>query len=175
MNTWIISDTHFYHFNVIKYESRPFNTIKEMNKYMVKQWNSVVNKNDLVYHLGDVSLGKKEESRHILSQLNGIKILILGNHDHFSITAYKQMGFWKVYDKSILLDKFIILSHEPLYFRNLGPFINIHGHVHSKTIDHSDYFNVSVETNDYKPYLLQDILDQLSTDKRLQVTIKNNI
>ena len=171
-NTFIISDTHFWHQNIIDYEDRPFDTVEEMNKYMVKQWNSVVGKDDLIYHLGDVSLGKKEETRHILSQLNGIKILILGNHDHFSITAYREMGFWKVYDQTIIIDDFVILSHKPLYLRKIGPFVNICGHTHGKSLDHKDYFNVSVETNDYKPYNLTHIYQQVAENRHLDFSME---
>ena len=61
---YFIADTHFNHENIIKYCNRPFQNSKEMNEYIVNKWNSVVTKNDIVYHLGDVGFGSTEELKH---------------------------------------------------------------------------------------------------------------
>ena len=44
---WFISDHHFNHDKIIEYCNRPFANVEEMNNYMIKQWNSVVGKNDM--------------------------------------------------------------------------------------------------------------------------------
>ena len=51
---YFIADTHFNHANIIKYCNRPFKNTDEMNKYIIRKWNSVVKERDTVYHLGDV-------------------------------------------------------------------------------------------------------------------------
>ena len=80
-NIWITSDTHFNHYNIIEYCNRPFSNVDEMNKELIKRWNSVVKKNDKVWHLGDFFLGKKDDAADIISHLNGNIYLIKGNHD----------------------------------------------------------------------------------------------
>ena len=51
-----------------------------MNEGLVKLWNEQVKPNDIVYILGDFSLNPKAV-RDFAPRLNGIKHLILGNHD----------------------------------------------------------------------------------------------
>ena len=79
--TYLVSDTHFNHSNIIKYCSRPFSNIEEMNKVIIDNWNNIVDKEDTVYHLGDFGFGTKEELKEIFDKLNGKKYLIMGNHD----------------------------------------------------------------------------------------------
>ena len=49
------SDLHFGHANIIKYDSRPFNSISHMDEELIKRWNESVSPNDTVYILGDIS------------------------------------------------------------------------------------------------------------------------
>ena len=50
---WIISDTHFQHENILKFEpTRPGSTIQEHDEALIDNWNSVVKPGDKVYHLG---------------------------------------------------------------------------------------------------------------------------
>lgn len=151
MNTYFISDHHFGHRNIIEYEQREFKNIVDMDAEMIKKWNMVVNKDDIVYHLGDFSFYNKEKTSQIVGSLNGRINLIMGNHDRHSVKWYYDCGFNKVYDKPIIYNDFIILSHEPLYTNNILPFVNVHGHLHSKKIEGGYNINMSVELWDYIP------------------------
>lgn len=71
------SDTHFCHSRVIAYSDRPFADVAQMNEALVRNWNAVVPKDGIVFHLGDFCFGTKK----VLDQLNGQIHLILGNHD----------------------------------------------------------------------------------------------
>lgn len=48
-----ISDLHLGHANVLKFDQRPFLTLDEMHETIINNWNSVVDKTDDVYILGD--------------------------------------------------------------------------------------------------------------------------
>ncbi len=91
---YFIADTHFNHANIIKYCNRPFNDTYEMNEYIVKKWNSVVEDDDIVYHLGDVGFGSLREVKSLVERLNGTKILLRGNNDFkIGTSTWKEIGF----------------------------------------------------------------------------------
>ena len=106
---WFIADFHFGHNNVIKYCDRPFKTTTEMNTAMIKNFNKVVGKNDVVYILGDISWLNTQSTKQIIKSLNGFKFLIKGNHDRKGNQYYRNMGFVEVYDHPIILDDKIAL------------------------------------------------------------------
>ena len=62
---YYISDLHLLHENVLRFDNRPFESIKEMQETIVNNWNRKVTNGDTVYILGDVSMrGKKEDLRN---------------------------------------------------------------------------------------------------------------
>lgn len=52
-----------------------------MNMRLMRCWNSLVQDDDEVFHLGDVALGPWDQWENILPRLHGRKILVIGNHD----------------------------------------------------------------------------------------------
>lgn len=99
---YFIADTHFNHPNIIKYCNRPFKNTYEMNEYIIQKWNSVVKKDDTVYHLGDVGFGSLQEVKSLVERLNGTKILLKGNHDFkIGTNTWKEIGFSEVYKKKL--------------------------------------------------------------------------
>lgn len=176
---FFISDLHFGHKNVIKFDNRPFSSVDEMDQELIRKWNkTVLNTNkDLVYILGDISWYNGEKTRLILEQLNGKKILIKGNHDkNKDIEFYKDL-FEEIVDyKEINRNKTkIILSHYPILFYNgnLKNNIMLYGHLHNteqeillqdiiKTIKLKGQkvrmYNVGCMFWDYKPISLEQIL-----------------
>jgi calcineurin-like phosphoesterase family protein len=82
MKTYLISDTHFSHKNIIKYCNRPYADEHDMDYELIKNWNSVVKKGDTVFHLGDVCLDRKYSTiDQWFEKLNGNITVILGQHD----------------------------------------------------------------------------------------------
>ena len=84
MSAFVFSDPHFHHENMAK--RRGFSCAEEMNELIVKNWNNTVSKRDAVYLLGDITMEKNNYA--ILSRLNGVINVVLGNHDERQHTKY---------------------------------------------------------------------------------------
>jgi calcineurin-like phosphoesterase family protein len=85
MKTYITSDLHFGHTNIMKFcpvsRARFRNDVAYMNEAMVKEWNEIVEPDDLVYILGDVAFLPAQKAAEFMRRCNGRKILVQGNHD----------------------------------------------------------------------------------------------
>lgn len=114
-NIYFYGDPHFGHDNIIKYCDRPFQNSQEMDEALIKNYNQFVRKEDIVYFLGDLGLPGAPRLQEIISRLNGIKILIMGNHDKYGITTYYDLGFVNVVESAIISvgQRQIRLNHYP--------------------------------------------------------------
>ena len=85
MKTFITSDLHFGHANIMKFcpetRARFKNDVAYMNEAMVREWNEIVQPEDLTYILGDVAFCNVQTATGFLRRMNGRKVLIVGNHD----------------------------------------------------------------------------------------------
>jgi calcineurin-like phosphoesterase family protein len=170
MNTFLISDTHFGHANILNFKKSDgtplregFTDIKEHDLELIKRWNYVVGKNDKVYHLGDVGFTNFPYVKNIFDNLNGEKILIKGNHDNFKLSQYAQI--FKDVRAVHTLDK-IVLSHIPLHPMCLDRWKgNAHGHLHEHLVyDGLDrYVNVCVEHIDYSPIEFESVREYFNS------------
>ena len=125
---YLISDTHFGHENVLKYESIRLNLLSPedknkpieeqillMNEALIKNWNDIVKDTDTIFCMGDFALGGLEKNnniRNISKRLNGEKILIRGNHDVKDPSIYLESGWKEVKDYVLIND--ILFCHYPI-------------------------------------------------------------
>lgn len=133
-----ISDTHFGHRNVIRFDERPFEAVEEMDEALIENWNKAVGKGDIVYHLGDFCWGKTDEWERLLPRLNGSITLIKGNHDLKRMPQNAKRYFADIKDYKEIKDngRRVILCHYPIlaYKSSYDPnTYMLHGHVHSLT------------------------------------------
>lgn len=171
MKKWFISDTHFSHTNIIKYTGRPFETVEDMNRCLINNWNDCIHADDQVFFLGDFGLGHVEHLHSICSQLKGHKICIRGNHDR-NASYMMRVGFNTVLESAFLkigqhtVELIHIPSNEkPTHFQ-------LHGHVHEKRPSKiiSNQLNLCVEVWNYKPIAektLLSILDKAASEKNV--------
>lgn len=126
MKIWLITDTHFFHTNLVKYGHRP----KGFQEKIIRNWKRLVGEEDTVIHLGDVFFSRKSEMKIFLDELPGRKILIRGNHDSDSCSSYMRNGFAFCCDT--LEMKRVLLSHWPQPVLTDGAVVNVHGHTHAR-------------------------------------------
>ncbi len=167
MKLYLLSDDHYYHDKIIKYENRPYKNSEEMNEDMIRLNNKTVTDEDVVLRLGDFSFGGRTYIEPLMKRLKGKKYLLMGNHDKKrTVTFWKKMGFIKVFKSPIYLDKYI-LSHNPVSAEEIRRTkkINFHGHIHNNV--HYDlflkeseinehYVNFCVEIINYTPFEIKD-------------------
>ena len=65
-----------------------------MNEALVERWNASVHTDDTVWVLGDVALGRIDETLPLVAGLNGRKRLLAGNHDRCWAPHGKRAEGW---------------------------------------------------------------------------------
>ena len=162
-----IADLHLGHTNMAL--KRGFATAEEHDEHIISQWNKKVHKRDTVYILGDVTM-ESSKPYPLLNRMNGIKRVVLGNHD-----MGKDIPELLKYVHSVsgmVRYKGIWLTHCPVHERELEFRVprNIHGHIHEERImqlesfgfkdewvPHDKYHCVSCEHVDYTPVTLEEL------------------
>ena len=173
-NTWILSDTHFGHANIVGYCARP----EDHEQRMVAEWRATVPADGTVVHLGDLSYSNNATFRGIYSkELTGArKLLVRGNHDRSRFSFYRQCGF------ALVADFWIPWEHDPEYRIEFSHYPDgnplplrswrLHGHIHNngyydgRQFDEprrlvpfwKNHINLSVEQIGYRPVNLNDLL-----------------
>lgn len=177
---WFTADTHFGHRNIIRYCQRPFATVEEMNETIIDNWNGVVGKDDVVFHLGDFSVGGAAEWTSLLESLNGRIFLVLGNHDMNNV----DQGFMRRFE-NVSMQMLISIGKQRIYL-NHYPFLcyggsyrgtwQLFGHVHTSPcnsgLDNSrlgmlfpTQYDVGVDNNSFTPVSFEEV----------EIKIKNQV
>ena len=178
MNTWITSDTHYSHKNIVRGVSRweggrgtrDIDTLQEMNEKLVENINNCAKENDTLYHLGDWSFGGVEMIPEFRNKLICKNIhLLLGNHDNH-IAANKNDTaklFSSVahYREVKIAGQQIIMSHYPMTSWNYkfqGGYM-LSGHCHGnlpKELYLGKSMDVGIDTHsEFRPYHIDEIND----------------
>jgi len=152
---YVISDLHLGHCNMAT--KRGFKDVLSHDNHIIDAWNSIVTKRDVVWILGDITM-EKTQGYELLNKLNGVKKVVLGNHDKPQHSS-KLLEYVNHICGCVKL-KGCILTHIPIHESEVDRFLlNIHGHIHDKIIPDLRYVNVCVENVDYKPVLLDKLVE----------------
>ena len=179
MNVYFIADLHLGHKNCIRFDNRPFDTVEEMDDYIIRAWNRKVSKDDHVYVLGDFAYKNRTTIADYTRRLNGFIHLIRGNHDKRSeeyescfreVVEYKDMP---VEAEGVKCR--VILSHYfiPFYTGARHGAFMLHGHTHQTYESvleerfkeelraqgiRCEAYNVGCMWQDYEPQTLEEII-----------------
>lgn len=184
MTIWFTADNHWGHGNIIDYTNRPFASTEEMDREMIRRWNDVVRgPGDVVYHLGDLTLGGFVQAKAVLEQLHGtIKVLANPWHHDRRWLPVSIGPTYMVSKSNVLvatippmvvleLDTFgasgyphaITLCHYPLAEwdrKHYGGWM-LHGHSHGKHQGEGFILDVGVDANEFYPVSLGDVAEMM--------------
>lgn len=186
---WFSADLHFGHRNIIRYCDRPFDDVAHMNDALVERWNALVAPDDEVWVLGDVAMGKIDETLPYVSGLHGRLHLVTGNHDrcwpgHGDKAdgwepRYREVGFVHIHHGSRVVrvtatdgrSRDVLACHFPYEgdsqdidrYPNARPVDHgdwlLHGHVHEVWRQHGRMINVGMDGWGGVPVSADDVLD----------------
>jgi calcineurin-like phosphoesterase family protein len=182
MTTFFTSDLHMGHARIVELCNRPFADVDEMNQTIIDRWNAIVTSYDRVYILGDLALGKLDDSLALVAQLNGDKYLVPGNHDRVW-PGYSSKGVRPVdrerYEAAglAIMPPIMVVngswtlchfpdtgdSHDADRYDSWRPptpaedEVLIHGHTHSTSRLDGNRIHVGMDAWDYRPVREADI------------------
>lgn len=165
MTIWFTGDTHFTHRKLMEiYPARAgFKDEQDMSEKMILNWNERIAHDDLVYHLGDFEL--RGDAERISKRLNGLKILVPGNHDRKALKDARFRDSWEFifpysYGEITIDGQLIILSHFPIWEWHQihrGSW-HLHGHLHGRpTGVPGKILDVGADGNNLMPYTFDDV------------------
>lgn len=177
MRRWFTADLHLSHANIITYTQRPFASVQEMDAELIRRINATVDPEDELWILGDVALGKIDESLAWVREIRCTPRLISGNHDRCwgghrrpsrvraERQRYLDAGFATIDDEhdTTIAGVRVTLSHFPFAgdhtdrdrFSHARPADEgqwlVCGHVHNAWRQIGRQINVGVDVRDFTP------------------------
>jgi calcineurin-like phosphoesterase family protein len=128
--------------------------IRKHDKGLIELSNSKVGKDDDLWILGDFAFADLDRIKWILSELNGRKHLIVGNHDKYTWSEYVKAGFESVQRFAFINIKDVGpvgLAHDPSSCI-VDPTVPwLVGHLHYQFIRFGNAINVGVDVRGFAP------------------------
>ena len=181
-NVFFTSDFHLFHNNVLKFDNRPFEDVYEMHHVIEENWNDIVQENDVVIYLGDLSFARREDKASVDAMLNRLKgeiHFVMGNHDKIedirkmtrfqSVSDYLEVRVKQWESELKIVETLFCCMHYPIFSWNKshhGSYM-VHGHSHmslSMGEFHKDkrIIDVGIMGYNYKPVSYQEIIAKLA-------------
>lgn len=141
---WYTADLHLYDQSMLTFEHQndpsvpEFGSVEKRFSFIKDGWNKRVKQDDDVYIVGDVSLAGRKETIAALSELNGRKHIILGNHDGGWMHSLARSKTGNVIDVSSGIKRIrdngkdVVLCHYPIIAwekQHKGSYL-VYGHLH---------------------------------------------
>lgn len=135
-----------------------------MDETILERFNDTLKPDDLLYHLGDVAWSTYDLGK-FFGRLRTKNIqLILGNHDKHKPSEYRKYFQWVGDIKRVTVcGQSIVLCHYPIRsWLGIGHgSLHLYGHCHGTIPSLGRSMDVGVDTNYFKPYDAEDIVNKL--------------
>ncbi|MCF0187295.1 MAG: metallophosphoesterase [Bacteroidaceae bacterium] len=147
--------------------NRPFASVEEMNRVLIRNYNALVHSNDTVYMLGDIAHHMDvDEVNKLIEKMNGKKYLIRGNHDkQYNMALFEEISDFKTVS---LNGQYMALMHYPMlsWPKSNSGSLQLHGHIHSdesynlkNKAEGIRRYDVGVDANQFLPVSVHQVLD----------------
>ena len=159
--TWVWSDLHLRHANIIKYCNRPFASAEDMDLALMTAWESAVADDDMVLNGGDIALAGslRESDRTAIRDAPGRKLFVVGNHDFNRKSGLLDASGHNMASGLLPIetDPPMVLTHLPMGALPRS-WVNLYGHVHNnEPLRETPHINVCVEHTEYRPLRLESL------------------
>jgi len=175
---YFTSDTHFGSERTLELSKRPFDSVEQMDKTILENFNKILKPDDVLYHLGD--FGDYDKINYFPCPV----VLIPGNYerkdikekfngdDEAFIAFLNKVGFrfgvirddHKVIEKFIADDKggydymHLWCCHEPSKCNKDPKYFNLYGHIHGRQMIRHYGMDVGVDCHHFRPVSSDDVL-----------------
>lgn len=162
------------HNQAFVYEPRGFSSVDEMNEAIIERWNSIVKPDDIVFHLGDITLTDTTKGIECFKRLNGQISVVWGNHDSparqeliermpvITLGYAHQFKFGKIS---------CYLSHYPTLTANWDDkhfnqhVINFHAHTHQRTnwlqVNNPFMYHIGMDSHNCTPIHIEEAINDI--------------
>jgi calcineurin-like phosphoesterase family protein len=165
-NIWFTADFHLDHSNILRYCSRPFPDVEEMNTAIIDRVNRCVKKNDILYFLGDFCMGSRAAAREFRRRIDCKTIFAVpGNHDKQMRKLIEEFRWLENVAEISVNNQRIVLCHYAMRVWNHSSHgaWHLYGHSHGRLAsqDESLSMDVGVDTHDFLPWHFDEVRDRM--------------
>lgn len=177
-DTFITSDEHYGHNNIIQFCNRPFANTGEMRETLIERHNKVVpnKKSYLTIHAGDMFWQTMDpvDAAGILLRLHGRHAFLFGNHDELIERTPALQNFFEwvrgendeASSHTVHFNKHrLVISHFALrvWPKSHKGAWHVFGHSHQELKPLGKSFDIGVEGHNYTPWSLEEIAAKMET------------
>lgn len=154
----------------------------ERNETIIENHNEVVNKNDIVYILGNFSFGNPKETLDLIKKLNGRINLIVGGFDsNGNILSHKKHLASCNYKLDFMIDdRYVTLNSYPqmYWYKKESGAYHLCGYLKGTVPPPAGLcMDVSIDNNNYYPYnweeindIMQNKMEYIHFDKQREIS-----
>ncbi len=190
MTVWFTADLHLGHGNIIKYCNRPFlspaeqqrvrddprgrwrlsdETVRRHDDALIDTINERVQRDDILWMLGDFCMGRFEEARRYRDRIDCQNVhLVWGNHDHRSIRPLFdqaiEQGMIHVDGQEIWLNHYPMRSWNKAFHGSWHFYGHVHGRLAREDQEKPSMLtkDVGVDACEYRPWSFRELREYMA-------------